>query len=225
MFLLGIMSFTMNGQPLRYFEFKTLCFTNGNNTWQDSSFIAATSDTVLIDSLYADLSRPDTMRKMIIGPVDTGNAGYNHNVSHWFLWHFIENQWTLTQGAVEICDGCPTGVDACVSCFIQIHAYCPWSSYVNREINISGISGSPGINDFFIYPNPGRKIITLETTGVIKGMSLAISNVFGQEVITGRITGHRTLIDISGLPKGSYIVRLKNDKTGFPAKLIVKLDQ
>jgi len=168
-----------SAQTLRYFEFKTLCFTSTSNTWEDSSFIAATSNSLVIDSIVADLNRPDTLRKMILGPVDFGNAGYNHNASHWFLWHFVENQWQLTEGAIELCDGCPTNVDVCVSCFISIHSFCPWSSHVVREVFPTSINDPSSHSENSVFPNPFSKETLLHTnTWVTHGcLYLMISRV------------------------------------------------
>jgi hypothetical protein len=60
-----------------------------------------------------------------------------------------------------------------------------------------------------IFPNPATGKITIET--IIKG-SLAILNLNGQQLIRRQITEKQTVIDVAGLPKGVYFVRLTNDK-------------
>ena len=46
---------SIKGQPVHYFEFITTC---GHGNWQDTSFIAATSDQAVIDTCLVDLNKP-----------------------------------------------------------------------------------------------------------------------------------------------------------------------
>ena len=216
---LSSLCISLTAQSLRYFEFKTLCYTNGNNTWQDSSFIAATANPILVDSILADLARPDTLRKMIIGQIDSGNAGYNHNATHWFLWHFIENEWDLTQGAIELCDGCPTNVDTCVPCFMGIHSFCPWSSHVAREVNVSAINEYPIGNDIFVYPNPVSEILEINMK-ILQPTYIIINDLTSRELIGNQFTGHVTL-NVDNLKSGIYFYRLSfNNKILKMGKII-----
>lgn len=53
-------------QTLRYFEFNTNC---GHGNWKDTSFIASTSNQVVIDSVLANIARPLNQRNFISGPI------------------------------------------------------------------------------------------------------------------------------------------------------------
>jgi len=99
-----------------------------------------------IDTLYDFLQQQDT-KGFINGPIDYGNGGHNHNASHWFLWHFIPNQWSLVELAIEVCDGCPyTDVDTDTAYWVgNIGQFCPWSGRPVREV-----SNPLGINDRFL---------------------------------------------------------------------------
>jgi hypothetical protein len=60
-----------------------------------------------------------------------------------------------------------------------------------------------------IYPNPTSTSITVELpTTPRKNTSLTIYNLNGQQLITHLITEPRTVIDVSGLPKGFYFVKV-----------------
>ncbi len=135
-------SFIGKAQTIRYFEFSTTC---GHGNWQDTTFIASTSDQAVIDSVLANIARPLNQRKFINGNIDYGNGGHNHNASHWFLWHFIPNQWSLVEMTIELCDGCPySDVDADTATWVgTIGLFCPWSGRPVREIsNPLGINGT-----------------------------------------------------------------------------------
>jgi hypothetical protein len=223
--LILIAIFTINftsifAQSLRYFEFNTKCFTNGNNTWQDSSFIAATSSKDIIDSVLADLAKPDSLRKMILGKVDTGNRGYNHNGTHWFLWHFIEDKWLLTEAAVEICDGCPTNVDKCVSCYMGNSGYCPWSSHVTREIINTSASDKSDIYEIIIYPNPIQDKMEIKISN-INPIEFILYNITSGVILRKSLTNSIT-INTEAIPVGIYFyeIRFRNNiKRGVVIKV------
>ena len=131
--MLLTMCFIGKAQTTRYFEFSTTC---GHGNWQDTTFIASTSNQIIIDSVLANLARPLNQRNFINGPIDYGNGGHNHNANHWFLWHFIPNQWNLAEVAIELCDGCPyTDVDADTAYWVgTVGQFCPWSGRPVREV-------------------------------------------------------------------------------------------
>jgi hypothetical protein len=179
-------------QSLRYFEFTTLC---GHGNWQDTSFIAATNDQTVIDSVLTDLSRPYDERRFISGSIDHGNGGYNHNAGHWFLWHFIPGQWELADMSIEVCDGCPySDVDADTAYWIgNLGTFCPWSGKPARELaapvvvdfpyakDLIAITPNPVINNIYIQRNfAGPVTITLfNSTGQI---ILILEDFSGNEI-------------------------------------------
>ncbi len=124
-----------NAQTTRYFEFTTEC---GHGNWQDTSFIASTSDQAVIDSVLANLARPVEERQFINGTIDYGHGGVNHNANNWFLWHFVPNEWNLVDFAIEVCDGCPySDVDADTAYWVgNIGQFCHWSSKPVREVSL-----------------------------------------------------------------------------------------
>jgi len=205
---------------MRYFECKTGCFTNGTNTWEDSSFIVATANSIVIDSVLSDLSRPITLRKMIAGAIDTGDGGYNHNASHVFLWHFIEDKWQLTDLAIEICDACPTYVDACVSCFIEIRSFCPWSSYIAREINLLKINELLSMDSISVYPNPVADKLYMKNT-VGQRINLSVLNLQGQEIENLVSYDENISLDLSAIPNGIYFVKINSGKNNSLVKILI----
>ena len=66
-------------------------------------------------------------------------------------------------------------------------------------------------NGLTVYPNPANNNLTIETT---EKATIEILNIQGQIIIQQTVQQGKTDIDISGLAKGVYILRLcSNDKT------------
>jgi hypothetical protein len=86
-----------------------------------------------------------------------------------------------------------------------------------------------GINDLsgtskllIIYPNPSSGIVTIETPSLSAQSQLTILNVEGQNILTQQVTQSRTLIDVSNLPNGVYIVRIVSDGITGEGKFVKK---
>ncbi len=79
----------------------------------------------------------------------------------------------------------------------------------------TGIGDMNSIEKVKIYPNPASSSITIELphTTAIKNTFLTIFNLNGQQLIEREITEPKIEIDISGLQRGVYFVRMYNDRT------------
>jgi hypothetical protein len=218
--MLLTLSFIGKAQTTRYFEFSTNC---GVGNWQDTTFIASTSNQVVIDTVLANIARPLNQRNFINGPIDYGNGGHNHNASHWFLWHFIPNQWSLVELAIEVCDGCPyTDVDTDTAYWVgNIGQFCPWSGRPVREVsNPLGINDPIFENEILLYPNPAKDELNLKWNAS-NNFSVTIFNSIGQELSTFILSKDKSIIDISELQNGLYFLKVNDgNKTGIK-KLIV----
>ncbi len=118
--------FPVHADDLRYFEFAI------RHTDSSQNFIAATSDSTLISYLEGQLALPEKDRNLHIdGSIAEGNDGYNKCWS----WHFIVGKWQLVQISIELCDGISSDVEANPDYWINtVKSFCPWSSYVLKEI-------------------------------------------------------------------------------------------
>jgi hypothetical protein len=67
--------------------------------------------------------------------------------------------------------------------------------------------GTPafGQNNFAFYPNPVKDFLTLSNSQEIT--EVAVYNILGQQVIAKHVGSNQTQLDMSGLPKGAYIVK------------------
>jgi hypothetical protein len=76
-------------------------------------------------------------------------------------------------------------------------------------------------NQLYIHPNPSSTQITIETpTTLFKNAILTIYNINGQQFITHQITESTTVIDVSTLEHGVYIVKVTDERTVQVGKLI-----
>ncbi|GAB4298596.1 MAG: hypothetical protein Kow0068_22450 [Marinilabiliales bacterium] len=108
---------------------------------------------------------------------------------------------------VEVTDnsnGC-TITDTC----IVIIGYGLYADSQNSENNIS------------CYPNPAKDIIYIK---YYDNAIIEIVNIQGEILLSKKLTGKSTntkQIDISDLPRGSYIIKIQNDKEIFYSKVII----
>ncbi len=115
-----------NDESFRFFEFEH----DGTGT----TFYAWTSDTAVISDVEAQLALPKAQRSMHInGAIDRIPQGCMLN-KEW-NWFFVPDQWVMAEVSIELCDGNPNFVEENIDEYIRIGGYCPWGSYVLREID------------------------------------------------------------------------------------------
>lgn len=206
-FMLGT-SKNLSAQTMRYFEFKANCTSC---PWQDTSFIACTNDQALIDTVLNEIMLPENQRRLLNGPIAYGNGGFNHNGSHWFLWHHIPNQWSLTEIAMEVCDGRPfSDVDANPTVWIDTIGYfCPWTSFPTREVAEPNHLPEKNENTIQLFPNPASNILFI--TGLSPSSRIEVINSIGQSLYG--LNGDSTTVSISVdfLPNGCYWLKITSN--------------
>jgi hypothetical protein len=67
---------------------------------------------------------------IVHGRVAPGDGGFNAPWS----WHLEPATIQFVDAAVEVCDACPSFVEAHVAEFERVGAYCPWSTEVVRRL-------------------------------------------------------------------------------------------
>ena len=122
--LLGLGACTGESPP----EPRTFLFVH---TATGALFRAQTSLPAVIAQAEAELDRPFPERRLFpIGPIARGDGG--HNVP--WSWHFVPDQWELTEVSIEVCDGTPEFVEANVAYFVDtVGRYCPWGARLVRS--------------------------------------------------------------------------------------------
>jgi len=98
-------------------------------------FVAVSADSAVIAAAKGQLSKPVEERNLHInGVIAYGNGG--HNLS--WSWHFVPHQWSLAEMSIELCDGNPLLVEQDIDYWVgTVGRFCPWSSYVKKELPVS----------------------------------------------------------------------------------------
>jgi hypothetical protein len=91
----------------------------------------------------------------------------------------------------------------------------PYASVIPYTPTFTGIINPPATNEQdFIYPNPTRGKFTVAGSGELEIRDLGGKVVYSSEV-------NHSVIDISAMPEGTYVVRLTDGKKVSSAKLIL----
>lgn len=220
-FLLLLFQTGLMAQTTRYFEFSVPeC---GHANWQDTSFIAATDDPAIIADVLEDITKPFQERRFIIGPIDYGNGGHNHNAGHWFLWHFVPHEWSLTEAAIEVCDGCPfTDVDGDTAYWVGVVGqFCPWGGKPAREVDMPTSVDEPYATDSFqLYPNPatGRLFFYRKNPGIL---NVTMYDATGRMVLRQAVSLENQSLDMGHLAPGLYFVKGQDGQASATRKLLI----
>ena len=93
-------------------------------------FRVSTSSQQFILQARAQLSLPEAQRKLFaLGTLRAGNGSHN------LAWNWHLSDATLTEVAIELCDGKPSMVEANLNYWLNtVKSFCPWGSYVHAEI-------------------------------------------------------------------------------------------
>jgi hypothetical protein len=111
-------------------------FRSNPSDWRDTAFIVRTGNQQLIQQIETQLALPVAERKLIVGTLAKGSAGYNRNGSHEFKWHLQEDAWNIADVTIEIYDGTPySEVDQNIDYWLNtVKTYGPWSSYIRKKL-------------------------------------------------------------------------------------------
>lgn len=80
-------------------------------------------------------------------------------------------------------------------------------------------------NGFSVYPNPSiDDILKIETLEDVDNAKISLYNLAGHLVRTYEVPVFDSVktFDLSGIPKGNYIVKVKNNRSNFTSKLIIR---
>lgn len=110
----------------------------------------------------------------------------------------------------------------CGENFVSEH----WSNKISIETPFSGLSGIADDNRLQLYPNPADANVTITASGVHGRAVIALMDVAGrllrQHIVTDIAAQPVCWLDLSGLPAGSYFVRITGDNITAVRKLVVK---
>ena len=112
--------------------------------------------------------------------------------------------------------GNPTGI-------IDIHDNAPGCSNIGEvSAACEGLAAGTGCTKegFSLYPNPSGFQVTIETREDQHRNQMTVYNVNGRVVMKRMLFESRTVIDITPLPHGVYLVSLVNDRSVHMARFI-----
>jgi hypothetical protein len=166
-----------------------------------------------------------------------GTIGYAPPGRNTGAWSATDEAWRFTpdgtpnftvswwQGATLIANSdsvtvCPTSTTQYTA---QIEYVCCNGSIVTVTDDVS-VTTNSGINDgintnnnISIIPNPAHDRVYIKTTE--KNYTIEIYDYTGRELLKEKFANDQS-IDISGLAKGAYILKITNNKTTFIKKII-----
>jgi len=94
-------------------------------------------------------------------------------------------------------------------------------SHSNQNNNrVSGISKIANTNSVNIYPNPATNALNINFASAVNKASVKIYSVIGSEVLSTTASGTNTLIDISNLASGAYMVQITTDNVVETKKIV-----
>jgi hypothetical protein len=73
-----------------------------------------------------------------------------------------------------------------------------------------------------LFPNPTTGMVNVEVNGIDGNAIMNVYSIQGQEVFNKELNGNlKAELDLSGLSKGIYLIKITNEKTNIVSKLIV----
>jgi len=99
---------------------------------------------------------------------------------------------------------------------------CIGTGSVNIYVKDCKASGIDVLSDqgFDIYPNPAKNQVTIELNTVSVNASILITDLSGRVLKTQSMHDRKESINISDLPKGSYLIRVSDKDSNFRKMLI-----
>jgi len=112
----------------------------------------------------------------------------------------------------------------CIAATNYAFAVGPYGTILRTYDPLVGIDPSllSAANRVEVFPNPSSDLISFRTGVAEAGSWFSILDNTGREIITGKISGSFTQTDISNLPAGIYILRIKKGGNSSFGKIIKK---
>ena len=119
-----------------------------------------------------------------------------------------------------------TGLEANTEYDVYVASTCEpgvvslWSTVASfTTTDGEGIDGVDGMN-VTLYPNPATDQVTVG--GIVGAATVEVVDINGRTVSTANTTNGNTTLNVSGMAKGTYFVRITGEQASAVRKLIVK---
>ena len=163
-----------------------------------------------------------------------------HGICYLNTWIDIMEHHITIYAYYNSCMMGPCGIDTLSLGFLSEESYSleyylmdiclpfPADSLVYYDYMEFDVKGATGIEEdldmeFNIYPNPANEKLFIESNTQSQNLDLAIYNMTGQLVMKELFHNTNTInLDVSGLTKGIYILKLNTDKDSYNTRIIIQ---
>jgi hypothetical protein len=163
-----------------------------------------------------------------------------HGICYLNTWIDIMEHHITLYAYYNSCSMSPCGIDTVSLGFLSEEAYTleyylmdicvpfPADSLVYYDYMEFDVKGATGIEEeldreFNIYPNPANEKLFIESNSESQNLDLAIYSMTGQLVMKELFRNTSTIdLDVSGLTKGIYILRINTDKDSYNTRIIIQ---
>lgn len=205
---------------------RSMCDASSTSVWCDTLMIT-TSSCFMVSNVHA----APTVNEAVVTWEDNTNVGADWEVVYG-LPGFEDGQ---EMGLFQV-SGTPqvtlTGLTANTNYMAKVRSLCTdnrYSEYVStyfttQEAQPQGIDGMDGLS-VTVYPNPATTSTTIAINGVEGCIHVAIISLDGRTLQTFTKdcpTDCEMVLDVEGLAKGAYLVRLYNDHINTARKFNVQ---
>ncbi len=102
---------------------------------------------------------------------------------------------------------------------LTIEGDCGTNTSKSRTVDVFDAGGTTGVNElnaddnFAIYPNPARDVLTVEARSGIELQSVALYNIMGQKLNAGAtLQGNKYVMTVGSLAAGIYSLKIETNK-------------
>lgn len=190
-----------------------VAFDNNGNTWLGTWFkgVFKYDGSQLEKFEYSNGYPGDRGNAIYNDKTDTLWFGSNMGISKYDGKNWVDYSQILNTGEVNAIASDSTNI-----LWIATPNYGVFKYYINRDANISS-SENLTYDGFNIYPNPTSDFVYFKNIENIK--EVIITSIEG-DVVKHLAKVYNDRINISDLPKGMYIIAIKNDNNTHSSKIV-----
>ncbi|MEI7727175.1 MAG: T9SS type A sorting domain-containing protein [Bacteroidota bacterium] len=177
---------------------------NGNGNYMTNNLMKASAMTLCDDGDFLFASNSQSSNSL---GIFAKLAHYSNNDCDSLIDVVISNGTDSASAAVTAASSVPVAISLTN---YPVHVYDAVSVPDPFCQTITAISdfSSPNENELNVYPNPAANILTLHLQDDFAGGKVKIMNIAGKLFLKSILAGTDPIIDISGFPKGIYMIEV-----------------
>ena len=91
-----------------------------------------------------------------------------------------------------------------------------------EETPVQGIADVEATQSVRVYPNPAVERVTIDMSGVAEKAKVSVVDMSGHVAMESTAAGEKVELDVTGLAKGAYFVRVEGDGISTVRKVVVR---